>query len=183
MKCILTVFILVPIAAYSQQQASCPNLEKLDMFCSSVGGLEPDDEGGKYKYYYQRQLHEAACVDLDDPIETRIRRISEMWSSFEHHPQLVCNNLQFDIVNGSVIKYAVARSIDPFIRDAIRYKINLNKVDAAPPGDGRTLLDYVQVHLERSKGSATEKTLKYYYEILRAAGAKHRSELQVPSER
>ena len=31
--------------------------------------------------------------------------------------------------------------------------------------------------LNGSKGTAIERTLKYYYEILRAAGAKHRSEL------
>lgn len=153
---------------------TCPDEEKLDMFCSEVGGLTPDDEGGEYKYYYQRQLFEAACVTLKDPLEIQQQKISEMWKKFENGKHLICNNLQFDVVNGSVIKYAISRGIDPFVRDAIRFKLNLNKLDKS---DGRTILDYVKVNWDRARGLSIERTLKYYYEILRAAGAKHKSEL------
>lgn len=151
----------------------CPNAEKLDQFCSSVGGLEADDEGGEYKYYYQRQIFEASCTTLKEAENTRNSKIAAMWKKFENK-ELICNNLQFDIANGNIIKYAASRSIDPFIRDVVKWKVNLNKVDQT---DGRTPLDYIKFHMERAKGGALEKKLQQYYEILRQAGAKHKTEL------
>ena len=152
MKSILAIFILASTTAYSQQQAPCPNVEKLDMFCSSVGGLNLTMKVGRISTITSvscTRRHASTCM-----IRSRreSRKISDMWSRFENHPHLDLQQPAIDIVNGSVIKYAVSRGIDPFIRDAIRYKLNLNKVDAAPPGDGRTLLDYVQVELEREQG-------------------------------
>lgn len=176
MKPLIFACLLCASTAFAQQNP-CPNAEKLDQFCSSVGGMEPDDEvtsGPKYKYYYQRQVHEAACVAADDPVQVRNRKIAQMWKRFENK-ELICNNLQFDIPNGSVIKYAASRGIDPFIRDVIRWQIDLNKVDKT---DNRTILDYVQVHGERAKGGALERRYRHYYEILRQAGAKHRHELE-----
>lgn len=177
MKPLILASLLCASTAFAQQAGPCPNAEKLDQFCSSVGGIEPDDEvtsGPKYKYYYQRQVHEAACVLPDDPVQVRNRKIAQMWKRFENK-ELVCNNLQFDVANGNVMKYAAGRLIDPFIRDVIRWQVDLNKVDAT---DNRTVLDYVQVHAERAKGGAIEPKLRHYYEILRKAGAKHRHELQ-----
>lgn len=159
--------------AVKKSVEQCPNAEKLDQFCSSVGGLEADDEGGDYKYYYQRQIFEASCTTLKEAEETRNSKIKAMWKKFENK-ELICNNLQFDIANGNIIKYAASRSIDPFIRDVIKWKVNLNKVDQT---DGRTPLDYIKFHMERAKGGALEKKLQYYYEILRKAGAKHKTEL------
>ncbi|MDN3919881.1 hypothetical protein [Roseateles violae] len=149
---------------------------KLDQFCSSVGGMEPDDEvaaGPKFRYYYQRQVFEASCTNPSESVEIRNGKIREMWKRFENK-ELVCNNLQFDVVNGSVIKYAVAKLIDPFIRDVIRWEVDLNRVDQT---DQRTVLDYVQQRADRAKGMATEKPLRHYYDILRQAGARHSHEL------
>lgn len=95
-----------------------------------------------------------------------------MWKRFENK-ELICNNLQFDVSNGSAIKYAVAKLIDPLIRDVIRWKIDLNKVDET---DQRTVLDYVRYRADRATGGATENP-RHYYETLREAGAKHRHEL------
>ena len=163
-------------SALAQEQRSCPDAEKLFMFCSSVGGIEPDDEvssGPKYRYYYQRQVFEASCASLDEPADVRNKKIAVMWKRFENK-ELICNNLQFDVANGSVIKFAAARLIDPFIRDVIKWQIDLNKVDET---DNRTVLDYVQFHAERARGGALEPKLRGYYDMLRAAGAKHRHEL------
>ncbi len=117
---------------------------------------------------------EAACVDSEnDSVEVRNEKIGRMWKAFENK-ELVCNSLQFDVPNGNIIKYAAMMNFDTFIRDVIRWNVNLNKVDAF---DGRTLLDYLSFHIERTKGGEIEKKLKYYYGILRKAGAKHKSEL------
>jgi hypothetical protein len=175
-KTLLLASLLYTSTAIAGEPGPCPNAEKLEQFCSSVGGIEEDDEvisGPKFRYYYQRQVFEASCVAQDDPVEVRNRKIAQMWKRFENK-ELVCNNLQFDVSNGSVIKFAVARGIDPFIRDIIRWQIDLNKVDAT---DNRTVLDYVLSHAERAKGSSIEKSLRHYYDILREAGAKHRTEL------
>lgn len=159
----------------TQSGKTCPNAEKLEQICSSVNAMEPDDgPSPTYRYFYQRQVMEAACVDSEnDSVEVRNEKIGRMWKAFENK-ELVCNSLQFDVPNGNIIKYAAMMNFDTFIRDVIRWNVNLNKVDAF---DGRTLLDYLSFHIERTKGGEIEKKLKYYYGILRKAGAKHKSEL------
>ena len=97
-----------------------------------------------------------------------------MWNVYEQTNLAVCNNTQFDVTDGSILKYAVTTYFDDFIDDIIRWKINLNKVHAS---DNRTLLDYIQYQMEHNKGNALENKFRYYYNKLKAAGAKHRSEL------
>ena len=177
MKSLFFASLLCASSALAQEQSPCPNPEKLEQFCSSVGALEPDDEettGPKYRYYYQRQVFEASCVAPDDAGEVRNRKIAQMWKRFEDK-ELTCNNLQFDVVNGSVIKYAASRGIDSFMRDVTQWGIDLNKIDKS---DNRTILDYVQVKLERAKGGSLERTYRFYYDILRKAGARHRHEIE-----
>jgi len=176
MKSLLAVFILGSTVAYSQTTSPCPNPEKLEQICASVVQMDPDngEGGGKFKYFYQRQVFEASCVDpVNDSIEMRNRKIADMWARYEN-TEFICNGGSFDMINGSIIKYAVLIDFDVFIRDVIRWGVNLNKVDAS---DGRTVLDYIQHHIDRSPESATARSLRQYYEWLRKAGARHKSEL------
>ena len=178
MKSLIFFSVLLCVTnVFAQQPGPCPDAEKLEQFCSSVGGLEPDDEvasGPTYRYYYQRQVFEASCVVPGDPVDIRNRKIAQMWKRFEDK-ELTCNNLQFDVVNGSVIKYAASRGIDSFMRDVTQWGIDLDKIDKS---DNRTILDYVQVKLERAKGGSLERTYRFYYDILRKAGARHRHEIE-----
>lgn len=122
---------------------------------------------------YQRKLFEAACVNLEEDSEKVIaRKISSVM--LEYEDMLICNNLQFDVSNGNIIKYAVVINFDVFINDMASWGVNFNKVDAT---DDRTVLDYVQAKIERNKGLATEQIFKNYYEIIRKAGGKHKWEL------
>ncbi len=157
-----------------QDREPCPNPKKLRSLCSFVGDKTPDSQPqGKYRYLYQRRLLEAACVDLETDSEEEIgRKIREMWNEYEDI--LICNNIQFDVSNGSLIKYAVNMQFDVFIIDLAVWGVNFNKVDET---DGRTVLDYVQHQIKISKGLAIEEKLKQYYYILRKAGAKHKWEL------
>ena len=152
----------------------CPNPKKVRHICMFIDGRSKDTEpNSRYKYKYQRYIHEAACVSPGDKEEIRIKKIQSMWTAFEN--QLICNNVQFDVPNGSVIKYAATSMFDQFIRDVISWKVNLNKVDQT---DGKTVLDYVKGELDRrSVDSDSAETLRAYYQMLREAGAKHKSEL------
>lgn len=162
------------LAAAAAAQDPCPNPQRLRNMCMFVGNLSADTtNSGKWRYNYERRFHEAACVDTArDSKEVVARKISQLWRQEEE--RLVCNNLQFDVQDGNILKYAVAVQFDAFIADAIAWKVNLNKVDAS---DGRTLLDYVQYHMERTRGGAVEKKLANYYDALRKAGARHKREL------
>jgi len=115
---------------------------------------------------------EAACVNSSDTEEEKNRKIRDLWLAMED--ELVCDSSQFDVVNGSVLKYAVSTKFDDFIRDAVKWKVNLNRVD---PSDSRTVLDYVSYHIQKHKGNSIENMFDYYYTLFRDAGAKHRSEL------
>lgn len=138
----------------------------------SERGEDPNPQG-RYTWRYQRMLMKASCVDITQDSEELIaQKISKMWK--ENEDTLICNNTQFDISNGNLIKFAVAMKFDEFLLDVADWKVNFNKVDKT---DGRTVLDYVQAHIERNKGHEIEIRLKKYYEMLRKAGAKHRSEL------
>lgn len=156
------------------ETSPCPNPKKLRSLCSFVGQFSKESEPqGRYEYTYQKRILEAACVDINKDSEEEIsRKIAKVWK--ENEDTLICNNTQFDVGNGSIIKYGVISGFDHFVFDMAQWKVNFNKVDES---DGRTVLDYVKYHLERAKGTATERKLKLYYSSLKRAGAKHRSEL------
>lgn len=165
---------LMKAVTKSVEEKTCPNPKKLRALCMYVGDMSEDTgEGKKFRYGYQRVIMEASCVDREnDSKEVKAEKISKMWKQFES--KMICNSIQFDVPNGSVIKYAAIRGIDPFISDVIDWKVNLNKVDEI---DGMTVLDYIQYHINRLKEGAIVNRLKEYYQDLRKAGAKHKSEL------
>lgn len=151
-------------------------LSKMRNLCTIVSGRMKDKspETG-YKYLYQRRIYEAANVDkaVDDK-ETIAKKIRSMWTVSEQLKLLSCNSTQFDVMDGNLLKYAVSYRFTEFIDEAISWRIPLNKVDYT---DNRTLLDYVQYHVTKNKGNALEELYQIYYDKLRSAGAKHRSEL------
>ncbi|MNI27394.1 hypothetical protein D3C73_811290 [compost metagenome] len=77
-------------------------------------------------------------------------------------------------MDGNLLKYVVSYRFTEFIDDAIRWRLPLNKIDYT---DNRTLLDYVKYHTVKNKGNALEELYQVYYDKLRSAGAKHRTEL------
>jgi len=163
-----------PAAANAGDGHACPNPAKIKNICMAVSERVRDkDATSSFKYLYQRKLTEAACVDLvKDDQKAVDHKMQQMWLAFED--RLICNSLQFDIQNGSIIKFAINQYFDAFLDDLIAWKVNLNRVDAY---DGQTVLDYVQYKIERNRNNQTSKIFSAYYDRLRRAGAKHKSEL------
>ena len=169
---------VAPAAAPVDWPAGCPDLERLTNICSSIGGFVKDPAPrGDYSYMYQRKIYDAACVDLQKDSEALMKRkIQEMWRIDERQPRprMTCNNLQFDVASGNILKFAVRKRFQEFLEDAVWWGVHLNRVDAS---DQRTVLDYVKDELDRTSHPSTRSTLQAYYQILREGGAKHRSEL------
>jgi hypothetical protein len=168
-----------PAASPVVWPAGCPDLERLTNICSSIGGFVKDPAPrGDYSYMYQRKIYDAACVDLQKDSEALMKRkIQEMWRIDEargDRSKLKCHNLQFDVIDGNILKFAVRKRFKEFLEDAVWWGVHLNRVDAS---DQRTVLDYVKDELDRTSHPSTRSTLQVYYEILREGGAKHRSEL------
>jgi len=163
------------VKAPASNAKMCPNPKNLDGQCVLVNGqtLDPNPISPKYKYLYERYFFEAACADpnVDSP-EVVQRKMSAMWIKYQDI--LRCTNVQFDVGQGSIIKFAVAQKFDRFIWDVTRWKIPLNIVD---PNDHKTVLDYVDDELASHHGSPLESTLQLYHDQLIKAGAKHSSEL------
>jgi len=158
-----------------KEKNPCPDTKKLRNLCSSINMLDEDkDPNSPYVYLYQRLILEAACVDsLDTPIEMR-RKVNELWNNYP--ADFLCKNITgFDVNPGNVLKLAVRNKFKSFLVDAAQvWKVNLNQVDEA---DSRTVLDYVVKEIQRYKNTEDEAVIKNYYDILRKAGAKHKSEL------
>lgn len=131
------------------------------------------EAGTTFHYLYEQMVFAGAGIEPGVAPEERNRRIRALFA--EKLPGFYCNNNFFDISGGHVAKYAVANKFDDFIYDLIAWGVvELNLVDEA---DGETLLDYVEFHLNKSRGGALEPILRNYYDRLRAAGALHAREL------
>lgn len=154
----------------------CPNPGNLAGQCVLVNGqtLDPNPISPKYKYLYERYFFEAACADpnVDSP-EVLQRKMAAMWIKYQD--MLRCTNVQFELGQGSIMKFAVAQKFDRFIWDIVQWGVPLNLTD---PNDHRTILDYTDDELAANRGNALESTLQQYHNFLVKAGAKHVSELE-----
>lgn len=165
--------------------ASCPNRSKLKNLCMMIGdhmkvSRDPIHTGKHFyetrpgiTYMYEQRFVDAACVLESDSKEVKYAKIRDVWARYED--DLVCTNTQFDVPRGHLLKYGVASAFDDFLDDVVKWGVNLNKVDES---DNRTVLDYIQFHMQKSAGGALEKKYQGYYDKLRAAGARHRHELK-----
>jgi hypothetical protein len=171
---LLFLVSLTASAQETEQRTNCPDKSKLVNICMMISGRTKDPKTTSLNpYMYHTRIMQAACVDENSDPESLIQsKVSGMWSRFEN--DMVCSSAIFDVPNGSYLKYAVQTKFDEFLDDAISWKVDLNKVDAS---DGRTVLDYVKFHMEKNPGSEISRKMTQYYDMLRAAGAKHKSEL------
>lgn len=164
---------LLALAAPAALAQACPDPARLKNICMAVSErIVEKDPAAQHKYRYRTQIMRAACVDPADSPAAMKAKVDRMWR--ENQSRLICNSLQFDIQNGSLLKFAINQYFDAFLDDAIELGVPLDLVDAS---DGKTVLDYVQDKMERNRGKETAKTLEAYHWRLRKAGAKYRSEL------
>lgn len=174
MRLVLLILLLgSALPCLAQQKAPrCPNGNNLGQLCIAIMDAQKDPSG-EYQFRYQKIVSEAACAKSSDSEAVASAKVRAMWEQFED--RLTCNHVRFDVQNGSVLKYAASARFEDLLFDAaVIWKVDLNRVDQS---DGRTLLDYVSKEIEQNKGNAVEPKLKSYYDMLRTAGAKHRSEL------
>ncbi|MBO9674622.1 MAG: hypothetical protein J7577_14340 [Sphingobacteriaceae bacterium] len=152
------------------------NLKKMQNICMIVADRTPPEEyGSRFKYMYQQRFYLAAKVDtLKDNAQTIAEKISSMWKIYQQTGYTGCNASTFDIREGNLLKYAVAEKFEDFLLDAIKWKLDLNKIDQY---DEMTLLDYINFHIARNKGTAIEARYQSYHDMLRRAGAKYKREL------
>ena len=185
---ILKVFIIVSIFSgiISIDCQTIPTLSKITdkckptmpppkSFCGDVGTVAPyTGVDGSFDYHFQKTMYTSACADMNTMSDAEINAKLRVWWNL-YKKKLTCDSIQFNVPNGSIIKYAISGRVTPFIDDVIYAKLDLNVVDES---DDRTVLDYVRDEIKRQTDtSPNKKVLQEYYDKLRAAGAKHKSEL------
>jgi len=159
----------VPEAAQAQMTHRA-----VGQLCGYISARTPDiNPNSPNSYAYQTSLYWSADVnpDRDDPAEVR-RKLQLWWSIYDS--QMTCNSVNFNVPNGSVLKFAISRRFDEFIDDVAAWRVDMNIVDRT---DNRTVLDYIEDETVRLAGTAAERTLRRYYRTLRDTGARHRREL------
>lgn len=155
-------------------QRVCPDPSRLMNVCMNIADRTKDRAPvGYHQYAYYRKILEASCVRFgEDPEDVVNAKVRAMWTALQS--EMKCNSTIVDISNASYLKYAVATKFDEFLDDAIEWGVDLNRVDGS---DDRTVLDYVKFHRDRHQGNQIGRKMSYYYDLLREAGAKHKSEL------
>ena len=150
------------------------DLRRMRGLCMYIGSKEKiEGRDGRYVWGYQREIFKAAGVDtLKDDEAMIAKKVSAMWNNNDE--LFACASTQFDVTYGSIIKYAINMKFEEFLIDMVQWKVNLNKVDDA---DNMTIMDYLQMQIERDKGLPSEPYLKSYYAMFKKAGAKHKVEL------
>lgn len=155
-------------AADQQPLTKLPSRDRISRLCVDISSQAESIAGNRYSY--QDVIYGAASTTANSP--DRNEKIKALWE--KNRVRLICNNLQFDVADGNILKYAVVMLFHSFIYDVIDWGIPLNTVDQS---DGKTVLDYVEDVLARSNGSP----LQHYYEMYRRqllmAGAKRAREL------
>jgi hypothetical protein len=197
---LVTAASLMLIAAVAPLKAQEPppgvDLSALGGICNDVYQKFRADAGGPYRYEYERKVFTAAGVSPEEAEEAMrqsragipadsiaaYERIREMWSYALSQryaldrPRLECSTPNFDVPRGYILKYAIKMGNYDFLVVAVElWGVDLNVIDRS---DGRTLLDYLEKEMERTRGSHTEAILREYSRILRARGARRASELR-----
>lgn len=125
-------------------------------------------------YTYHSSLAAMAGVrpeDTRDAWAEKIRRYID-----RNMPFLLCNQFNFNPRDGNILKLAVAKQSNRFIRDVlVTWKVDLNQIDKT---DGKTVLDYIRDRrAPLDSQSSLARTLARHYADFRAAGARHSEEL------
>lgn len=158
----------------AQHVKGCPNNENIKALCNLIDGMTPDSSSSN-KYMYQTVIKNAACVNnTDSPTQVQAK-VASFWNQYGKNE--TCKSINFNQVDGSLVKFAIAKQFDNFIIDVShRWKLDLNRVD---PSDGRTVLDYAydEYAAETSKGSSIANKIKGYITILEKNGAKRSKDL------
>ncbi|HXH76134.1 MAG TPA: hypothetical protein VNJ08_14280 [Bacteriovoracaceae bacterium] len=165
--------VLLAVASTLNSEG-CADATKLHGICDSVYMQFDAPKGSGYEYLFEKKIYEASCAKLTDSEAVINKKIKTMWAKLEN-PHLKCDQANFDVSYGSILKYGLITNNYDFLGLAIEeWGVNLNIVDK---NDSRTLLDYIQKEIDRKKGSSFEGPLRDYYKRLRKYGAKHKSEL------
>ena len=122
------------------------------------------------RFIFENLFADAAHVaptDTREQVHAKIRFFIN-----DNMPRLKCNG-SYNGADGNILKLAVLRQFDELIDRALgKWKIDVNQVDEE---DGKTVLDYIADLRARSP---SDTTLSRYYDDFRAAGGKHRAELE-----
>lgn len=168
-------------SALHAQPAETPNafdLSKLDGICGDVYSRTIDPSDSKYfTYNYERKIYEAARVNFEaDSAETARSKIQTLWN--EHRYNFQCNVMNFRVPRGNILKYAVEVRAYGLIDNAAKeWRLNLNIIDDS---DKSSLLDFIALRFNQSRGTLNAETLLMYYSLLRSRGARHCHEIREP---
>lgn len=173
LRAYLLLLPMIPTTYAAETTCVHPDVSRLKHMCAMVG-MRMKDNSGRNPYLFQTRFQEAACIpeNATESREEQYAKIRGAWAANED--KMLCSGASFDLKDGNILKFAVSNKFDDFIFAAIKWRVNLNRIDTT---DGQTLLDYIQYHRDQHQANPLGNTYQFYYNRFREAGAKHRKEL------
>jgi len=162
--------------AVTQVAPIAPEAEEAKQFSDSISIQEKPvgDNRLYFDYNYETRLMNMAGADvIKETREAAAEKISKWWNKYK--TLFRSQSSTFNIENGSVLKFAVAKGFAPFLETIVgTYQMDINFID---PADNRNVLDYVNDEIlstTKTQGAdhAQVRILKEYKELLEDLGGK-----------
>lgn len=152
------------------------NVAALDGLCASISTQQRARENPtEIAYVFERKIFQAANVDFSKDTGASARlKLKTLWMNHPWDFQCQANN--FNVSNGSILKYAVATRTFSLLDDFHIWNLDYNRVDES---DGRTVLDYIESLIPQYVGTNIGTNLTNYREIVREHGGLHAGQLTV----
>ncbi|HYG27126.1 MAG TPA: hypothetical protein VD906_09480 [Caulobacteraceae bacterium] len=134
-----------------------------------------DDVSVKNSRAVVEKVYRAARLQPGDTVEVARRKIQNLWAQ-GHRKQLRCDAVDFEVGNGSILKYSVrTREFNLLFAAIEKWHVPLNYVDEY---DGGTILDYIEKLQEEYRDDRQLlETLTSYGKLIRQHGGRRASEL------
>jgi len=163
------------------EDCDCPKPTR-DQFmgiCNAIYDKEDGNEDLGIGYKYQELLWEISCADpKKDSPEVAVKKIQCMWKKYRE--EFRCYKYDgVSVPDGNVLKFSFDTGFSTFLVTAVKkYKLDMNFID---PQDGKTIMDFLKISMERYKqAGSTEKVEEYerIYKLYKDNGAKHAKDLK-----
>jgi hypothetical protein len=170
----LKLLLTISLALLTLQKATCRSThsetDSIKYLAYAVAANEYDRE---YRWMHRAILYKAAGVDLRrDTGKLLSQRMQLFWQ--QHSRDTVSQAWEEPVLLHQLLRHAIANENGVLLLDAIRWGIDINRVDTATR---QTLLNFLEEEYRNYRKQGEPSWLREYKQILVMAGGKYFAEV------